>query len=171
MTPERHRWTVDQLDLTGTERVLEFGGGPGVATGLVCDRLTTGSVLAIDRSAVAVRRTSERNSAHIACGRLTVRQCSIADLDVPAGSIDVAFGINVNVFWTTSAVAELAALSHALVPGGRLLIAYGSGPKDPGNRDAISMVLSTVEAGPFERRTVLRDSHSAAVLAHRGRIE
>ncbi|NEE00148.1 class I SAM-dependent methyltransferase [Phytoactinopolyspora halotolerans] len=165
MTPDRHRWAVDQLDLTGAERVLEFGGGPGVATALVCERLTTGSVLAIDRSPVAVRRTSERNTEHIASGRLVVRQCSLADLDVPAGSFEVAFGINVNVFWTTTADAELAALRRALVPGGRLLIAYGTGPSDPDNRNAITTVLATVKAGGFARTTVLRGAHGSAVLA------
>jgi SAM-dependent methyltransferase len=167
MTPERHRWTVDQLDLTGTERVLEFGSGPGVATGLVCDRLTTGTVLAIDRSAVAVHRTSERNRDHVASARLTVQQCPLADLDVPAESIDVAFGINVNVFWTTPAAPELAALEHVLVPGGRLLIAYGSGPKDPDNHDAINTVLTTVKAGQFEQATILHDVHGSAVFARR----
>jgi protein-L-isoaspartate O-methyltransferase len=53
--PERITWAVEQLDLAPTHRVLEFGCGPGVAAALVAERVTEGSLLAIDRSATATR--------------------------------------------------------------------------------------------------------------------
>lgn len=41
---------------------MELGCGPGVAAALVCRQLETGHLLAIDRSAVAVSRTAQRNA-------------------------------------------------------------------------------------------------------------
>jgi len=73
--PDRVAWAVDQLDLAPDARVLEIGGGPGAAAELVCRRLTDGFLLGIDRSAVAIERSAQRNQAHIAAGR---RSCASA---------------------------------------------------------------------------------------------
>ena len=55
---------VDALPLHPGMRVLEVGCGPGAAARAVADRLTTGQVLAVDRSAAAVaqavRATADR---------------------------------------------------------------------------------------------------------------
>jgi hypothetical protein len=51
--PERIRWAVETLDIMGSERVLEIGGGPGVAASIICERLESGSMHLIDRSATA----------------------------------------------------------------------------------------------------------------------
>jgi trans-aconitate methyltransferase len=58
--PHRIRWAVDLLDIHPDHRILEIGCGPGVAAGLVTERLTTGHLVAIDRSATAVRRATAR---------------------------------------------------------------------------------------------------------------
>jgi len=47
---------------------------------------------------------------------------------VATGSLDAAFGIDVNLFWTGPADRELAVLTAALRPGGRLLVCYGAPP-------------------------------------------
>ena len=57
MVPARIAWAVELLDLRPDDRVLEFGCGPGVAAGLVADRLSVvGRIVAVDRSATAVAR-------------------------------------------------------------------------------------------------------------------
>ncbi|MEV5544174.1 methyltransferase domain-containing protein [Saccharopolyspora shandongensis] len=56
---------VDALPLTPQARVLEIGCGPGAAARAVAARLTSGHILAIDRSAKAIaqpRRPRPRRS-------------------------------------------------------------------------------------------------------------
>ena len=108
---------------------MEIGRGPGVAATLVCERLSTGRLLAVDRSAVAVERTAERNADHIRSGRLEVRRSALEGLELPEGSLDAAFSVNVNLFWTRSPARELSLLSGWLRAGGALRICYGSGPQ------------------------------------------
>jgi hypothetical protein len=37
--PERIRWAVKTLDIKSSDRLLEIGGGPGVAASIICERL------------------------------------------------------------------------------------------------------------------------------------
>ncbi|RSM84887.1 class I SAM-dependent methyltransferase [Kibdelosporangium aridum] len=137
--PDRVRWALSVVDPGPADRVLEVGCGPGVAAALVCERLETGHLLAIDRSPVAVRRTVERNSSHVDSGRVEVRQSTLDGLDVPAGSLDKAFCVNVNLFWVQDPAVELAVLREALRPGGILYILYGDGPT---GEDRVTPVIS-----------------------------
>ena len=125
--------------------MLEIGCGPGVAAVLVCDRLTTGHLLAVDRSAVAVERTARRGAAHVAAGRLDVVRSGVEQLDLPQASLDAAFAVDVNLFWTTDAGPALDVLTRALRPGGRLHVLYGTGgPTSP------DRVLGPVTSGLAE---------------------
>ena len=142
--PDRVAWAVDQLDLHPNARVLEIGGGPGAAAELICRRLDDGSLVGIDRSAVAMARSAKRNEAHVDAGRLELRQGALADLVVPDDSFDLAFCINVNLFWTGPAHRELDLLHRALRPGGSLHVLYGPGPGDP--TDALATVRQQIEA-------------------------
>jgi ubiquinone/menaquinone biosynthesis C-methylase UbiE len=141
--PERVRFAVELLDPWPGERVLEIGCGPGVAAELVCARLGTGSLLAVDRSEVATGRAARRCAAHLAAGRLELRTCGLDRLDVPAASLDAAFAVDVNLFWTGPATRELGLLHAALRPGGRLLACYGGGgPQEPDRiTDAVAAAL------------------------------
>lgn len=63
------------------DRVLEIGCGTGVAAALVCERLRRGRLMAIDRSAVAIRSARKRNNAHIATGIADFHQAALGDFD------------------------------------------------------------------------------------------
>ena len=128
--PARIAWTVEQLDLTPTDRVLEFGCGNGAAAALVADRVVDGSVLAIDRSTPAIDRARARTAGHIDAGRLVLEQVALADLHTDR-RFDVAFGVNVNLFWTGPADAECRVLADVLAPGGAVHLVYDS-PGPPG---------------------------------------
>jgi SAM-dependent methyltransferase len=127
--PERIRWAVELLDPGGAERILEIGCGPGVAAMLICPQLSTGRLLAIDRSAVAVERTTRRNADHIASGRLEVRRCTLdaGAASLGPGPFDKALAVDVNLFWVRDPAAELQVLRGVLRPGGLLHVLYGAG--------------------------------------------
>jgi SAM-dependent methyltransferase len=159
--PDRIRWAVEVVDPRPGERVLEIGCGPGVAAALVCPRLTDGHLTAVDRSAVAVARTRQRNAEHLASGRLEVVRSELDTLDLQG--MDKAFSVNVNVFWTTGATRELAALHRALRPGGRLYILYGSGPT---GEDRVTPTIAASLAGHgFGDVESIRSPHGVGVTA------
>jgi trans-aconitate methyltransferase len=163
--PERVRWAVEVVDPGPADQVLELGFGPGVAAALVCERLTTGHLLAIDRSPVAVARTAARNADHVAAGRPTVLKSTVEDLD--ASEVDKAFSVNVNVFWTKQLDRELAALRRALSPGAELFVLYGTGPA--GSRSVTPVIAEALADNGFvEVRTLESPASSGVRRVHSG---
>ena len=122
--PERVRWAVDVLDIQPSNQILEIGPGQGVAVELVCDRLVDGHIMAIDRSAIAVRRTIERNAASIAAGKATVRHADLTEIASDDPRFDRVFAINVNLFWVQPDGPQLQIVGNLLRPGGRLYLFY-----------------------------------------------
>lgn len=165
VVPDRIRWAVDLVDPAPADRILELGCGPGVAAALVCQRLETGRLVAVDRSPVAVRRTSERNAAQVSAGRLEVRQSAIGELVLPRASFDKVFAVNVNVFWTRGPAAELAVLANALRQGGSLYVLYGGGPT--GADRVTGVVSAAVAEHEFTDVSVVREKPGIGVLAKR----
>ncbi len=162
--PDRVRLAVDLLDPKPAERVMEVGCGPGVAAAEVCARLTTGSLLATDRSAAAVARTSRRNASAIAAGQLSVRHVELAGLHLSPACLDAAFAVDVNLFWTRDPGPELSVLRRVLAPDGRLVLVYGLGPQDPGR---ILPILTERLAAGFADVTAHRSPLGFGVTARR----
>jgi SAM-dependent methyltransferase len=88
---------VDALPLWPEARVLEIGCGPGAAARAVARRLTTGHVLATDRSATAIEQARSACAGEIADGRLRLRQVAAEDLALEPGEepYDLVFAIRV----------------------------------------------------------------------------
>ena len=162
--PARVAWALAVLAPAPDERLLEIGCGPGVAAALVCERLTTGRLLAVDRSPVAVERTARRCREHLEAGRLAVQQCALASLSAEADSIDTAFAVDVNLFWATSAAPELAVLARVLRPGGRLHVLYGAGGPTAAER-LVSGTRASLEDAGFLDVTDLSGPAGAGVSA------
>lgn len=128
--------------------MLEIGCGTGVGVALVADRLDGGRITALDRSAVAIERARTRNHGHVAAGRVLLRRCELGAFDGGAASVDKAFAVNVNVFWTSGAEAECAVLGRVLRPGGVVRLVY-EGPGADGGRDVAPAVVTSLERGGF----------------------
>ena len=156
---------MDRLAPKPADRVMEVGCGPGVAVAELCARVTSGSVVAVDRSATAIARTAERNSAAMTAGKLATRCVELAALDLPAGSVDAVLAVDVNLFWTRDPAAELTVLREVLAPDGRLVIGYGAdGPQDPARvTGAVEAALQAAGFQDVERR---QGPLGFAVLAH-----
>jgi SAM-dependent methyltransferase len=150
--PEHARWAVATLDPGPDDLLLEIGCGPGVALGLLCERLVGGKVVAIDRSATAIRRARKRNAQHVAAGTavlLTVALEQLQPSDVLGARerFDKVFAMNVNLFWVRSPAKELDLIKRLLAPCGRLYLFYGYGGqpaagKVGGNAAKVSGILT-----------------------------
>ncbi len=164
--PDRIRWAVETLAVEPGDRLLEIGGGPGVAASLVCERLDRGSLLVIDRSATAIERTHRRNPEHVASGRLALETVDMADFDPGKTRFDKVFAVNVNVFWTTPATDELARIRKALDYDGRLFLFYET-PSSARGRQAVARVVDALRANGFaEPRLVSRSATLVGCVAH-----
>ena len=122
--PARIRWAVDLMDVQPADHVLEIGCGPGAGAELICSRLQTGKMFAIDRSESGVDRTKRRNAKFVEAGRLTVRQIDLATLRVPVKRLNKVFAFNVNLFWVRDCPDEIALLHERVLPGGAVFLFY-----------------------------------------------
>lgn len=118
---------VEALPLGPASRVLEIGCGPGAAARAVAARVPEGHVLAVDRSATAVRQAREAGRAEIAAGRLSVRRAAVEDLVLEPGEapFDIVFAVRVGALDGRHPGLERRAharIAAALVPGGRLFV-------------------------------------------------
>lgn len=165
MIPDRFRWAVETLAVEPGDRLLEIGGGPGVAASLVCERLDGGSLLLIDRSATAIERTRRRNPEHVASRRLALETVDVADFDPGKARFDKVFAVNVNVFWTTPATEELVRIRRALEHGGRLFLFYEA-PSAARARQAVQRVVDALRANGFaEPKLVSRSATAVGCVA------
>ena len=166
MTPGRIRWAVETLAVEPGDRLLEIGGGPGVAAYLVCEQLDRGSLLLIDRSAAAIERTRRRNPEHVAAGRLVLETIDVADFDPGKARFNKVFAVNVNIFWTTPATEELARIRRALEHDGRLFLFYET-PSAARARQAVGRVVDALRANGFaEPQLVSRSATLVGCMAH-----
>ncbi|PYG01942.1 Methyltransferase domain-containing protein [Georgenia satyanarayanai] len=130
-TAHRHEHAAALVVSAGPAVVLEIGCGNGAVLELLAERLPQARLIGLDRSATALARAAGRLREQVAAGRVTLVQAAIVELGLPAASVDVAVAVNVNVFWTSSAAAELAVLARVLRPGGELHLVVAPPSPDP----------------------------------------
>lgn len=95
---ERFRWAVEKLDVAPSDRVLEIGCGPGVAVSLICETLSLGRIVAIDRSNTMVDQAVRRNRKHVDEGRAAFKAVALNDATFEDERFDKVFAINVRLF-------------------------------------------------------------------------
>ena len=91
---------------------LEVGCGHGVAVSLVCERLTTGTITAIDRSPKMIEMARRRNRAHVDAGRAVLETIALEDAALGDRRFDKVFAFNVAPFWQQPAAALGAVREH-----------------------------------------------------------
>lgn len=118
---ERLIWAVETLDVQPDDRILEIGCGAGVAVSLICPRLRSGSITAIDRSPAMVGLAERRNQAAIASGAAVIRAADLATAELEPARFDKVFAINVALF-NQRASEDSARIRELLVAGGALYL-------------------------------------------------
>jgi trans-aconitate methyltransferase len=122
---------VPGLSLEQDSRVLEIGCGPGAAARAVAARLSTGHILAIDRSASAIAQAQRAAAEEIAAGRMSVRRVAIDDFVLQAGEepYDIVFAVRVRALdgrHPEAGEQALRTIAAATTPGARLSVDGGN---------------------------------------------
>jgi SAM-dependent methyltransferase len=152
---ERFVWAVNTLALDPADRVLEVGCGHGVAVSLVCERLNSGQITAIDRSQKMIEMATRRNREHIAAGRALLKTAAIEDVDLGSERFDKVFAFNVAPFWLQPNDA-LGIVRRHLAPGGAFYLFWDARHAQPGRaRDLADRVSERVRLGDFSVNQVL----------------
>jgi hypothetical protein len=97
---------------------------PKIPARMICEQLADGQVLGVDRSPVAIARSAARNREHLERGTLALHQVDLAGFDPAGRTFGKVLAVNVNVFWTGSAEAELQVLQCCLRPAARVFLCY-----------------------------------------------
>lgn len=112
------------MAIAPTDHVLEIGCGRGVAASLVCERVTRGRLVALDRSATMAKLAEQRNLDSVEAGRATFLASPLDTADLRGTRFDKIFAVNVNLFWVRSSVRELELVRQVLRPGGAMYLFY-----------------------------------------------
>ena len=116
---ERLRSVVEQLDIRPDHRVLEIGCGHGVAATLICERLDTGHLTAVDRSPKMIEAARRRNAAYVEAGRAEFLIATLEDLDLGDRRFDTIPAVRVGLFQREPDRAR-SIVGSWLAPGGRI---------------------------------------------------
>jgi len=168
--PQRIGWAVGIVDARGPDSLLEVGCGRGAAVGLIAESLTSGRILAIDRSADAIAAARERNRKWEVSGKAAFLHSPLCDLKDDGKRFDKIFAINVNLFWTDPGPA-LAVVRNRLKDEGRLYLFYES-PQAARRAEIAERVKAKLSgSGLVIRKTVMKeieDSPQLCLIAGHG---
>jgi len=114
---------VEGLGIRPEDRVLEIGCGHGVAVGMVCERLESGRLTAVDRSTKMIEAAGRRNAEHVAAGKVEFLVADLEDLDLGDRRFDVVFAVRVGLFHRDPDRAH-ALVAPWLADGGRVEAFY-----------------------------------------------
>lgn len=153
---ERLAWVADVVDPAPGERILEVECGQGRLLALLAERLTTGVVVGIDRSAAMIAAAARHNREAIEVGRVRLQAAALADARLGGQTFDVVVATDVREFWTPPA-PEWDVVGQVLVPEGRVIVAH-----QLVNGDGEGPIVRTVRALAATRGLEL-------VVVHRGR--
>lgn len=152
---ERFEWAVDTLALDPAGRVLEVGCGHGVAVSLVCERLTSGQITAIDRSQKMIEMATRRNREHIEGGRAVLKTVALEMADFGNERFDKVFAFNVAPFWLQPEDA-LGIVRRHLAPGGAFYLFWDARHAQPGRpRDLADRLSEKIRLARFSVNEVL----------------
>ena len=126
---------VNALPLKDNIRILEIGCGPGAMAREISARIGNGYILAIDRSAKAIKQAIAGSQAEIAAGRLSFRQVAIENFGLETNEMlfDIAIAVRVGALDGRRPEIEKKALhkiSKALTKEGKLFIDSGNPLKE-----------------------------------------
>jgi SAM-dependent methyltransferase len=123
--PERFIWATEMLNISPSDNILEIGCGAGLFAEQIAGKLTTGKLMAIDRSSPMLEKAKKRNRKFIDNGRSEFIASDFLSSGLPNSYFNKVVAFNVNFFWKEPAV-ELEKIKDTLATKGFLYVLYDS---------------------------------------------
>ncbi|MGI9350932.1 MAG: class I SAM-dependent methyltransferase [Rhizobiaceae bacterium] len=117
--------TLELLDLSQDDDVLEIGFGHGETLQAVSKLVRRGTLAGVEFSDVMLTRASSLNRDLIRNGQLELRKGDSRELPFGCKSFDKVFTVHTIYFWDDP-LEDLEEVYRVLRPGGRFVIAYRS---------------------------------------------
>ena len=117
----RFIWATDILNVERSDNLLEIGCGNGVLAEMVARKLTTGRMIAIDKSGIMIKVASKRTDSAFRLERLRFLKGDLLSIRLPLTVYDKIFAFNVNLF-AKNPEKELGVIQSLLKPGGLLYL-------------------------------------------------
>jgi trans-aconitate methyltransferase len=159
---ERLRWAVETLDPAPSDRLLEIGCGAGVAISLICERLSDGRVVGLDRSSAMIAQALRRNHSHVEAGRAALQAVALADAELGDERFVKVFAVNVRLF-RADAAREANVLRRALAPHGALYL-FQQHPSAGRTRAVTAELTAALERAGFAVRNVITRGAGPATM-------
>jgi ubiquinone/menaquinone biosynthesis C-methylase UbiE len=134
---------------------LEVGCGHGVAVSLVCERLTSGRITAIDRSKKMIEKAAHRNREHVAGGKAVLKTAELEETNFGDERFDKVFAFNVAPFWLQPKNA-LGIVGRQLSPDGAVYLFWDARHMQSGGaRELANRLIERVRLANFSVNQVL----------------
>ena len=118
---ERFQWAEKILSVKPRDEILEIGCGSGLLLNILAGQITTGKIVAIDKSAKMLSSARKRNSEFIDAGKIELIEAAFP-LTL-SGKFDKVIAFNVSAFWSDNG-KSLAGLKGLLKRKGRIYVFY-----------------------------------------------
>lgn len=122
---ERLRAIVESMKIRPGDRVLEIGCGHGVAATLICEKLKTGRLVAIDRSKKMIDAAMSRNQEYVDAGVAEFLLADAQDFNPGRMKFDKILAVRVALFHRGAAAKRARdLLNRWLEPDGKVFLIY-----------------------------------------------
>lgn len=168
-------WTMELLQLSRSEKVLELGCGAGYAMKLILDQTLAEQAVGLDLSAALIRSAALRNKNALTGGRAELVQANVNRLPFQEDHFEKVFSIHSVYFWDDLS-KTLSEIHRVLKPGGYfvLTLSDGKGNEEWGEIKNLieERLIPAAKRAGFLNVTSLRgpDSrqyHTVAILGHK----
>jgi ubiquinone/menaquinone biosynthesis C-methylase UbiE len=142
---DMERAAIRNLELEGSERVLEIGFGPGVGIRYLVRRLPWGYVAGVDPSEVMLKQATKRIRRFMRLGSIDLRLGDASHLPWPDGRFDAALSVN-NVMLWDPLDACMAELRRVVKADGRVSLAVHGWANKPTTGECRDLHAEVTEA-------------------------
>lgn len=120
---------VEAMNVQPNDRILEIGCGHGVAASLICEKLSLGHYLGIDRSPKMVVAATKRNAGAVSAGQANFVLATLETYDPGHQRFDKVLAMRVR-FFHDKPVEARRLIEDWLAPNGRLFVEYDAPGQD-----------------------------------------